>query len=95
MSTTLIFPEDLVEEHSDHFEDRTVEAAKEVLQVWDPSEQGKAPSGVAATAVYVARLETDEEVTQEDVCGVFDSSPMTVRKQQSDALLTAREANVL
>lgn len=95
MSTAIQFPADLVEKHRDEFDDDTIELADGILSVWDPSASGKAPSGVAATAVYVAAMLTEESVTQKRLCDVFGTSPATIRKQQSEAIQTAREHDVL
>jgi len=95
MSTTINFPTDLVEQNDDQFEDETAELAEDILGVWDPSASGKAPSGVAATAVYVAAMLTDERVTQETLCEIFGTSASTIRKQQAEAMQTAREHDVL
>lgn len=95
MSTTIELPADLVEQHEDEFGDETAELAHDILEVWDPSASGKAPSGVAATAVYVAAMLTSETVTQGSLCDIFGTSPATIRKQQADAMKTAREENVL
>lgn len=95
MSTTIQFPAKLVQSNSDEFEEETAELSDDILSVWDPSASGKAPSGVAATAVYVAAMITDEKVTQEQLCDIFGTSPATIRKQQAEAMKTAREHDVL
>jgi len=96
MSTTKIqFPAELVQENNEQFDEETAQLADSILSVWNPSASGKAPSGVAATAVYVAAMITDETVTQEQLCDVFGTSPATIRKQQAEAMRTAREHDAL
>jgi len=98
MTTEIKFPSDIVEENADELTDEIVEKALAILDVWDPSAYGKAPTGVAATATYVAAdsLSVNRtEYTQEDLCEVFDSSPMTIRKHRSEAVKTARENDVI
>lgn len=93
--TVLRFPSDLVEQNADRFTDETVAKALEILEVWDPSESGKAPSGVAATAVYTAGLVTAEAPTQQELSDIFGTSPMTIRKQQSEAMQVAGDEDVV
>ncbi len=98
MVTTIKFPSDHVEENADEISDSIVDIALDILDVWDPSERGKAPSGVAATAVYVASMSESvgrSELTQHQLCDMFGTSPMTIRKQKSECISTARENGLL
>jgi len=108
MVTEIKFPDDLVEEAredmydmadiDDEQVDEIIDQALMILDVWNPSASGKAPSGVAATVVYVSSdVNSDgaSELTQQELCEVFDTSPMTIRKQTSDCLSTARDEGVI
>ena len=106
MVTEIRFPEDIVEENReqltevledepDEFADEIIDTALMILDVWDPSARGKAPTGVAATVIYVADRVGPDKLTQQEVCDVVDSSPMTIRKQQADCMTTAREEGVV
>jgi len=107
MVTEIKFPDDIIDESKDELYseeinddiiDQMVDCALMILDVWNPSARGKAPTGVAATTVYVAAMKYDlqgTEITQHQLCDVFNTSPVTIRNQTSDCMQKARSEGVI
>lgn len=107
MVTEIKFPDDIIdeskdelysEEINDEIIDQMVDCALMILDVWNPSARGKAPTGVAATTVYVAAMEYDlqgTEITQHQLCDIFNTSPVTIRNQTSECVQKARSEGVI
>lgn len=72
----------------------TAELAHEILAACESSDLiSGSPSGVAASCVYGASVETDAGVTQDTLADLADVSPVTIRnryKKQLTALFEAR-----
>jgi len=107
MVTEIKFPDDIIDESKDELYseeindeviDQMVDCALMILDVWNPAARGKATTGVAATTVYVAAMEYDlqgTEITQHQLCDIFNTSPVTIRNQTSECVQKARSEGVI
>jgi transcription initiation factor TFIIB len=84
------FASDLdIPEEAEHRARELIETAKE-----QAVHSGKSPVGLAAAAIYVGSLLTNNRVTQKEIASVTDVSEVTIRNRYQELLDAAGEAQV-